>query len=138
MRSEKAKMLAGDLYVAQDPVLIADRVRASAWMERYNGSLSPDDEQRTMLEELLASLGDGTIVRPPFYCDYGYNIALGRDVFLNFGCIMLDAVEISIGDLTQIGPGVQILTADHPRAGVHSSCPGSRSAITRSSVPEPW
>lgn len=57
---------------------------------------------------------DSTI-RPPFHCDYGFNLSLGTVVFLKFGCVILDVVEVSIGDLTQIGPNAQILTADHPR-----------------------
>jgi maltose O-acetyltransferase len=60
-------------------------------------------------------VGEGVVVRPPFYCDYGYNIRLGRGVFANFGCVFLDVVSIEIGDGCQIGPSVQILTADHPR-----------------------
>ena len=55
------------------------------------------------------------MIRPPFHCDYGFNIRLGARVFLNFNCVILDVVEVTIGDLTQIGPGVQILAADHPR-----------------------
>jgi maltose O-acetyltransferase len=55
------------------------------------------------------------VIRPPFHCDYGYNIRLGDGVFLNFQCVILDVVAVVIGDRTQIGPGVQILTADHPR-----------------------
>jgi maltose O-acetyltransferase len=55
------------------------------------------------------------LIRPPFYCDYGYNIHLGRGTFLNFGCVLLDAVRIDIGDGTQIGTGIHILTPDHPR-----------------------
>ncbi len=68
-----------------------------------------------LLRELLASVGEGAYIRPPFHCDYGYNISLGAGVFLNFNCIILDVVKVAIGDRTQIGPGVQILTADHPR-----------------------
>ena len=55
------------------------------------------------------------MIRPPFHCDYGYNIRLGDGVFLNFNCVILDVVAVTIGDQTQIGSGVQILTADHPR-----------------------
>jgi len=63
----------------------------------------------------LAAVGEGAVIRPPFHCDYGFNISLGAGVFLNFNCVILDVVEVTIGDKTQIGPGVQILTADHPR-----------------------
>ncbi len=69
----------------------------------------------TLLLERLAAVGDGAVIRPPFHCDYGFNISLGMGVFLNFNCVILDVVEVTIGDKTQIGPGVQILTADHPR-----------------------
>ena len=55
------------------------------------------------------------MIRPPFFCDYGYNIRLGDGVFLNFNCVILDVVEVAIGDRTQIGPAVQIYAADHPR-----------------------
>lgn len=116
MRTEKEKMLAGELYVADCPMLAADSARASEWMDRYNAKLTmPAEERHSMLRELLASVGEGAFIRPPFHCDYGMNITLGSGVFLNFGCIILDVVAVTIGDMTQIGPGVQILTADHPR-----------------------
>ena len=54
-------------------------------------------------------------VRPPFHCDYGYNIRLGRGTFINFGCVFLDVAPIVLGDNCQIGPAVQIYAADHPR-----------------------
>lgn len=65
--------------------------------------------------ERFAAVGEGSVIRPPFHCDYGFNIRLGAGVFLNFNCVILDVVEVIIGDKAQIGPGVQILTADHPR-----------------------
>jgi maltose O-acetyltransferase len=64
---------------------------------------------------MLAEVGEASYIRPPFHCDYGYNISLGKRVFLNFNCVILDVVKVVIGDGTQIGPAVQILTADHPR-----------------------
>jgi maltose O-acetyltransferase len=68
-----------------------------------------------LLKERLAAVGNGAAIRPPFHCDYGFNIHLGTGVFLNFNCVILDVVKVTIGDRTQIGPGVQILAADHPR-----------------------
>ena len=116
MDSEKQKMLAGELYHAGDPELHADRARASAWMVRYNAALAaPAAERRAMLREIMAGVGDGAVVRPPFHCDYGFNIRLGADVFLNFGCVILDVMAVTVGDGTQIGPAVQIYAADHPR-----------------------
>src|SRR5690606_8834259 len=72
-------------------------------------------EREALLRQRLGSLGDASAIRPPFHCDYGYNIHLGSGVFLNFNCVILDVVRVTIGDATQIGPGVQILAADHPR-----------------------
>jgi hypothetical protein len=63
----------------------------------------------------LPAVGDGAVVRPPFFCDYGYNIRLGEGVFLNFNCVILDVVQVTIGSGAQIGPAVQIYAADHPR-----------------------
>ncbi|WP_237182616.1 sugar O-acetyltransferase [Roseomonas marmotae] len=109
-------MLAGELYDAGDAELQADATAARAWMARYNAMLAaPPATRRAALRELLGAVGEGAVVRPPFHCDYGYNIRLGDGVFLNFNCVILDVVAVSIGDKTQIGPGVQILTADHPR-----------------------
>jgi maltose O-acetyltransferase len=68
-----------------------------------------------LLVERFAAVGQGAVVRSPFHCDYGFNISLGAGAFLNFNCVILDVVEVVIGDRTQVGPGVQILTADHPR-----------------------
>lgn len=114
--TEKQKMLAGELYHAGDPELQAGAAAASAWMVRYNASLAmPSSERRALLREIMPVVGDGAVVRPPFHCDYGFNIRLGADVFLNFGCVILDVMTVSIGDGTQIGPAVQIYAADHPR-----------------------
>ncbi|MEJ8574606.1 sugar O-acetyltransferase [Microbaculum marinum] len=115
-RTEKQKMLAGELYDAGDPELQADQSACRAWLVRYNATLGePPAVRRVLLRERLAAVGSGATVRPPFHCDYGYNIRLGDGVFLNFNCVILDVVEVAIGDRTQIGPGVQILAADHPR-----------------------
>lgn len=115
-RTEKEKMLAGELYDAGDPELQADLAANHAWLARYNAALAlPADERRGLLAERLAFVGEGAAIRPPFHCDYGFNISLGAGVFLNFNCVILDVVAVTIGDRTQIGPGVQILAADHPR-----------------------
>ncbi|WP_312490043.1 sugar O-acetyltransferase [Sphingomonas sp.] len=114
--SQKQKMLAGEFYVADDPELAADAARAARWMAQYNAAADAEGPARhAMLVEGLGQVGERVTVRSPFHCDYGYNIRLGDGVFLNFGCVILDVVEVVIGAGTQIGPGVQILTADHPR-----------------------
>ena len=116
MRTEKDKMLAGELYDANAPDIQAELMATHHWLARYNAT--PDmtpAERHKLLMERLAEVGDGAVIRPPFYCDYGFNIRLGAGAFLNFNCVILDVVAVSIGDRTQIGPGVQILAADHPR-----------------------
>lgn len=109
-------MLAGEFYRADDPELVADARRAAEWMDRYNAAQARSQAERlALLREIFAEVGEGATVRPPFHCDYGYNIRLAAGAFLNFGCVVLDVVAVTIGAGSQIGPGVQILTADHPR-----------------------
>lgn len=116
MKSEKQKMLAGELYDAGDAELQGDLAATREWLVRYNAALGmATADRRVLLAERLGSVGDGSTIRPPFHCDYGFNIHLGAGAFLNFGCVILDVVEVHIGGKTQIGPNVQILTADHPR-----------------------
>ncbi len=114
--TEKQKMLAGELYHATDPELQADQAAARVWMDKYNARQDVTaDHARALLVTGLAAVGEGAIIRPPFHVDYGFNITVGCGVFINFNCVILDVVQVVIGDFTQIGPGVQILTADHPR-----------------------
>lgn len=113
MPSEREKMLAGDFYDPRDPQLQAELRATAAWLARYN--TSRPDEGPALLRERLGSVGAGATIRPPFFCDYGFNIHLGAGVFLNFNCVILDVTEVRIGDGTQIGPAVQIYAADHPR-----------------------
>jgi maltose O-acetyltransferase len=114
-RSQRERMLAGDLYIADDPELAAASLRAAELTRAFNDS-SPAEhaERRRILKELLGSLGDGTEIRPPFYCDYGSHTHVGARTFVNFGLVALDVAEIRIGDDVQVGPNVQLLTATHP------------------------
>lgn len=115
-QTEKQKMLAGELYNAGDDEIQNDLAVTRDWLVRYNASLGmASDDRRVLLAERFGAVGEGSTIRPPFHCDYGFNIRLGAGVFMNFGCVVLDVVEVTIGDKTQIGPNVQILTADHPR-----------------------
>lgn len=108
-------MLAGELY-RPDAELGADQAATKAWLVRYNAALAlPVSQRHALLRERLAHVGNDAVIRPPFFCDYGYNIRLGDNVFLNFNCVILDVVDVDIGDRTQIGPAVQIYAADHPR-----------------------
>ena len=115
-KTEKQKMLAGELYRPGDAEISADQAANKAWLVRYNAALAlPVSERHALLSERLGHVGAGAVIRPPFFCDYGYNIRLGDEVFLNFNCVILDVVEVTIGDRTQIGPAAQIYAADHPR-----------------------
>ena len=113
---EMRRMLAGELYRPSDPAIRAAQHATATWLARYNAASALNaDERRQLLRERLAELGDGAEIRPPFFCDYGFNISLGAGAFLNFNCVILDVARVSIGDGTQIGPAVQIYAADHPR-----------------------
>jgi maltose O-acetyltransferase len=111
----RERMLAGDLYIPEDPALARMSTRAQALMAVYNATPGQDGARlRQLLEELLGSVGAGTEIRPPFHVDYGSHITIGARCFANHGLVALDAAEIVIGDDVQIGPNVQLLTPTHP------------------------
>lgn len=114
MRSEREKMLAGELYDAQAPELVAARERARSLCTRIN-ALAPDQPQRRpLLAELLGAGGASVTVTSPFFCDYGSNIEVGEGVFFNVNCVLLDVCRIRIGAFTLLGPAVQVYTPLHP------------------------
>jgi maltose O-acetyltransferase len=112
---EKAKMLAAELYLAADPQLEAADLRAQELLFRFNLT-RPDaaEERRALLLELFDVFSAGAVVKPPFRCDYGSNIRIGEDTFINYDCVFLDCNRITIGRDVQIAPRVQIYTATHP------------------------
>lgn len=115
MGIQKQRMLAGELYIADDPELAEDHLRAMTLQEAFNASSAADSEGRAaLLKELLGSIGAGTVIRPPMYCDYGQYITIGSETFVSFGATLLDVASITIGDDCQIGPHVQLLTPTHP------------------------
>lgn len=108
-------MLRGELYRAAGPQLEADQARAHELLERYNATRHAEgDERDRLLRELLGEVGAGVVVRPPFYCDYGSQIAIGAGTFVNFDCVLLDVAPIRIGAACQLATKVQLLTATHP------------------------
>jgi maltose O-acetyltransferase len=114
-RTQRERMLAGDLYIADDPQLTAESLRAMRLSAEFNATAADaGEERRRILSELLGSIGEGTEIRPPFRCDYGYQTHIGARTFANFGLIALDVARITIGDDVQIGPNVQLLTPTHP------------------------
>ncbi len=113
--TERDKMLAGALYDPLDAELTAARERARDLCQALNASRESESaRRREILGDLLGDGGDTAWIQPPFFCDYGTNIHLGKKVFFNFNCIVLDVCEVRIGDHTLFGPGVQILTPLHP------------------------
>lgn len=114
--NEREKMLEGKLYDASDPDLVAARVRARRLTQRFNALDPADDGERdALLRELFGEVGDGAWVEAPLFCDYGAQIRLGASVYINAGCVFLDAAAITLGDDVQLGSCVQLLTSDHPR-----------------------
>ncbi len=108
-------MLAGDPYIADVPVLAQERRRAALLAKEYNETSPEDaDGRRRILVDLLGSFGEGSEIRPPFYCDYGYQTHIGARTFVNFGLVVLDVARLTVGDDVQVGPYVQLLTATHP------------------------
>ncbi|MCE7064994.1 sugar O-acetyltransferase [Dyadobacter sp. CY326] len=115
MRTEKEKMIAGELYDALDPELVADRLRTRLLIKQLNDSAEDQVEERgRILKALIPNALQGLWLQPPFYCDYGYNMFVGERVFFNFNCIVLDVAPVTIGSRTLFGPNVQIYTATHP------------------------
>ena len=114
-RSMRERMLAGDLYIADDPQITVDIHRAAVLMHRFNtGDPTDNDKLAGTLRELLGTLGEGAWVRAPFYVDYGSRIHSGARTFINYGATLLDVAPIVIGEDVQIGPNVQLLTPTHP------------------------
>ncbi len=115
MRTERDKMLAGELYDPLDPALCAARDRARDLCQALNATREAhQEERRRILRDLFGAGGESVWMQPPFFCDYGANIRLGERVFFNFNCVVLDVAEVRIGDFTLFGPSVQIYTATHP------------------------
>jgi maltose O-acetyltransferase len=115
MRTERQKMLAGELYDPMEAELVTARERARDLCRTLNATREQEKEQRRqILCELFGAGGESVWMQPPFFCDYGSNIELGERVFFNFNCIVLDVCTVRIGSYTLFGPGVQILTPMHP------------------------
>jgi maltose O-acetyltransferase len=111
---QKGKMLAGEMYLASDPELAADHLRAQAILARFTISRADQDALRLeLLAELFGHLGEGAVVKPSLRCDYGYNVSIEARTFVNYDCVLLDCNRITIGAEVQIAPGVHVYTATH-------------------------
>lgn len=129
-KTQMAKMLAGELYVADDPELYAAQLLAQDLLARFNVTAADaGDERRALLTSLFGKFGEGSVVKPTLRCDYGFNIAIGDRTFVNYDCVLLDCNRITIGSDVQFAPGVHVYTATHPidakerRSGVEYALP---------------
>ena len=114
-RTNRERMLAGDLYIADDPENARLAQRALRLADAYHrASVADDAGARSLLAELLGTLGEDAYVKPPLFVDYGENVHIGPRTFVNYNLTALDVATITIGADCQIGPGVQLLTPTHP------------------------
>jgi len=113
--SERERMLAGESYNSRDETLLAAAFRARSLLASFAAIPAEDNEQRhSILVQLLGEAGEGIWIEPPFFCDYGMNVYIGANSFVNVNCVFLDSAEIRIGANALIGPAVQLLTVSHP------------------------
>jgi maltose O-acetyltransferase len=114
-RTNRERMLAGDLDIADDPESMAIATRATRLADAYHrAALADEAAARPLLEALVGHLGEGAFVKPPLFVDYGENISIGARTFVNYHLTALDVAAIVIGEDCQIGPNVQLLTPTHP------------------------
>ena len=108
-------MIAGQMYDPLDPQLMDERHQARLLFQAIN---QMDEDQKParneLFHQLLGTVGKELWIEPPFYCDYGYNITGGDNLFMNFDCCILDVCPVTFGDRVMLGPGVHIYTASHP------------------------
>jgi maltose O-acetyltransferase len=114
LRTQRERMVAGEPYDPADPELVALRTRARELCLIVNSGTTYDEHVKRAIAELIPNAATPPWIEPPFYCDYGGNIRLGKEVFFNFGCVVLDIAPIEIGDRTLFAPKVQIYSATHP------------------------
>ncbi|PZU75481.1 MAG: maltose acetyltransferase [Rhizobium sp.] len=114
MSTEREKMAAGEWYSCMDGELDILRRRARGAVHQHN-TMPPDERGSIapLLRALFNSVGEGAFLEAPFHCAYGFNITLGKNVYLNAGCTILDSAKVTIGDGAMLGPTVQIYCAEH-------------------------
>ena len=115
-RGMRERMLAGDLYIADDPENARVALHAMRTIAAYQAAVLADDPQaaRMQLVALLGSVGEGVFVKPPLAVDFGEHLHIGDRTFINSGLTALDVATITIGADCQIGTNVQLLTPTHP------------------------
>lgn len=114
MKTEKEKMISGENYDPYDQELVEDRKFARDLLKKFNDSEESQIEERKAILNQLFNAETDVYIQQPFFCDYGSNITLGKKIFMNFNCVILDVAPVEIGDFTLFGPSVQVYTAMHP------------------------
>ncbi|MBX9807535.1 MAG: sugar O-acetyltransferase [Flavobacteriaceae bacterium] len=115
MKPEREKIIDGEPYPLGDENLKKDRRKAKNLLHRLNVTeFRMTKNARLILAQLIPNAKNNLYIEPPFFCDYGYNITCGENVFFNVNCVVLDENKVTIGSNVFIGPGVQIYTASHP------------------------
>lgn len=115
MKSEKEKMLAGELYSPISKELFEERTQAKKLLHRLNVTeYLMNKASALILKELLPNASKNIYIEPPFHCDYGYNIYAGARVYFNVNCVVLDSARVTIGSNVMFGPAAHIYTAAHP------------------------
>lgn len=113
--TEKEKMLAGKLYMAQDKELKQDSLKSRKLTRLFNATTEEElDYRTTLLKKLFESTGENIYIEPPFRCDYGCHISIGENFYANYDCIIIDVCKVKIGNNVFFGPRVGIYTAGHP------------------------
>ncbi|EGP5651556.1 chorismate mutase [Enterococcus faecium] len=112
-KTEKEKMIAGELYFANDSELVADRMFARSQSQIINQAESAELRSQ-LLKETFGRTGKKIYMEPVINFDYGYNIFVGENFYANFNCTFLDVSTIEIGDNCMFAPNVQLYTATHP------------------------
>lgn len=112
--NEIDRMRASQLADMQAPEIQRSFIRAKELLAKMRAMSGFEDDYRELLQSLIPDIPDSTVVCPPFYCDHGHGIRLGRNVFVNANCTFLDGALITVGDRTLIGPDVKIYTPHHP------------------------
>lgn len=112
--SELEKMIHGKPYNSYDLKLIYLRDKASRLLYKYNKKCFHEYNMKNKILKKLLNTKGKFWIKPPFHCDYGFNITIGKEVFINYNCTLLDVCPITIGDRTLIGPNTGIYTATHP------------------------
>jgi maltose O-acetyltransferase len=113
-KTERERMTNGESFFTNNPQLMEDKKNARILCSRFNSSPEDESLRKALLKQLFGHCGERIAIKPPFHCDYGYNIFAGDDLFINFDCVFLDAAPIRIGEHCMIGPKTCIYAIGHP------------------------